>query len=169
MADDKKTKNDPSNEIDTGLVRQLAEILKETDLTEIEVERDELRIRVARELFAAPAPVQYAAAPAAAPVQAAAAPAAPAAMPSDPATIVPRAGEEVKSPMVGTAYLQASPEAPPFCKPGDKVKKGQTLLIVEAMKTMNPIQCPRDGVIKDILVGDGQPVEFGEPLVLLEA
>ncbi|MBN8530199.1 MAG: acetyl-CoA carboxylase, biotin carboxyl carrier protein, partial [Caulobacterales bacterium] len=74
-----------------------------------------------------------------------------------------------KSPMVGTAYLQASPEAPPFCKPGDKVKKGQTLLIVEAMKTMNPIQCPRDGVIKDILVGDGQPVEFGEPLVLLEA
>lgn len=168
MADDKKTKNDPSNEIDTGLVRQLAEILKETDLTEIEVERDELRIRVARELFAAPAPVQYAAAPAAAPVQAAA-PAAPAAMPSDPAAIVPRAGEEVKSPMVGTAYLQASPEAPPFCKPGDKVKKGQTLLIVEAMKTMNPIQCPRDGVIKDILVGDGQPVEFGEPLVLLEA
>jgi len=169
MADDKKTKNDPSNEIDTGLVRQLAEILKETDLTEIEVERDELRIRVARELFAAPATVQYAAAPAAAPVQAAAAPAAPAAMPSDPATIVPRAGEEVKSPMVGTAYLQASPEAPPFCKPGDKVKKGQTLLIVEAMKTMNPIQSPRDGVVADILVGDAQPVEFGEPLVLLEA
>lgn len=166
MADDKKTKND-NGDIDTALVRQLAEILKATDLTEIEVERDELRIRVAREIHVAPAQVQYAAAPAAAPVQAA--PAAPVSMPSDPATIVARAGEEVKSPMVGTAYLQASPEAPPFVKPGDKVKKGQTLLIVEAMKTMNPIQCPRDGVVKDILVGDGQPVEFGEPLVLLEA
>ncbi len=166
MADDKKTKND-NGEIDTALVRQLAEILKATDLTEIEVERDELRIRVAREIHIAPAQVQYAAAPAAAPVQAA--PAAPVSMPSDPAAIVARAGEEVKSPMVGTAYLQASPEAPPFVKPGDKVKKGQTLLIVEAMKTMNPIQAPRDGVIKDILVGDGQPVEFGEPLVLLEA
>ena len=166
MADDKKTKND-NGDIDTALVRQLAEILKATDLTEIEVERDELRIRVAREIHVAPAQVQYAAAPAAAPVQAA--PAAPASMPSDPAAIVARAGEEVKSPMVGTAYLQASPEAPPFVQPGDKVKKGQTLLIVEAMKTMNPIQCPRDGVVKDILVGDGQPVEFGEPLVLLEA
>ncbi|WP_333592735.1 acetyl-CoA carboxylase biotin carboxyl carrier protein [Brevundimonas sp.] len=166
MADDKKTKND-NGDIDTALVRQLAEILKATDLTEIEVERDELRIRVAREIHVAPAQVQYAAAPAAAPVQAA--PAAPVSMPSDPATIVARAGEEVKSPMVGTAYLQASPEAPPFVQPGDKVKKGQTLLIVEAMKTMNPIQCPRDGVVKDILVGDGQPVEFGEPLVLLEA
>ena len=169
MADDKKIKNEPSHEIDTGLVRQLAEILKETDLTEIEVERDELRIRVARELFAAPAPVQYAAAPMAAPAPPAALAAAPASMPSDPAAIVARAGEEVKSPMVGTAYLQASPEAPPFCQPGDKVKKGQTLLIVEAMKTMNPIQCPRDGVVKEILVGDAQPVEFGEPLVLLEA
>lgn len=169
MADDKKIKNEPSHEIDTGLVRQLAEILKETDLTEIEVERDELRIRVARELFAAPAPVQYAAAPMAAPAPAAAPAAPPASMPSDPATIVARSGEEVKSPMVGTAYLQASPEAPPFIKPGDKVKKGQTLLIVEAMKTMNPIQSPRDGVVKEILVGDAQPVEFGEPLVLLEA
>lgn len=166
MADDKKIKND-IGEIDTALVRQLAEILKETDLTEIEVERDELRIRVAREIHAAPAPVQYAAVPAAAPASAPAA--APASMPSDPATIVARAGEEVKSPMVGTAYLQASPEAPPFCKPGDKVKKGQTLLIVEAMKTMNPIQAPRDGVVREILVGDAQPVEFGEPLVLLEA
>ena len=169
MADDKKIKNEPSHEIDTGLVRQLAEILKETDLTEIEVERDELRIRVARELFAAPAPVQYAAAPMAAPAPAAAPAAAPASMPSDPATIVSKQGEEVKSPMVGTAYLQASPEAPPFIKPGDKVKKGQTLLIVEAMKTMNPIQSPRDGVVKEILVGDAQPVEFGEPLVLLQA
>ena len=168
MADSKtsapKLKNE---EIDTDLVRALADILNDTDLTEIEVERDDLKIRVAREVTMA-APVQYAAAPAAAPV--AAAPAAPqAAMPSDPATIVARSGEEVKSPMVGTAYLQASPEAPPFVQPGDKVKKGQTLLIVEAMKTMNPIQSPRDGVVKEVLVGDAQPVEFGEPLVLLEA
>ena len=165
MADDKKTKTD-NGDIDTALVRQLAEILKATDLTEIEVERDELRIRVAREIHAAPAQIQYAAAPAAAPAPAAAAPVS---MPSDPATIVARAGEEVKSPMVGTAYLQASPEAPPFCQPGDKVKKGQTLLIVEAMKTMNPIPSPRDGVVAEILVGDAQPVEFGEALVVLEA
>ena len=162
-----KLKNEA--EVDTTLVRQLADILNDTSLTEIEVERGELRIRVARE--AAPV-MQYAAAPmAAAPAAAAPAPAAaaPAAMPSDPATIVAKSGEEVKSPMVGTAYLQASPEAPPFVQPGDKVKKGQTLLIVEAMKTMNPIQAPRDGVVKEVLVGDAQPVEFGEPLVLLEA
>ena len=170
MADPKtsapKLKND---EIDTALVRSLADILNDTDLTEIEVERGDLKIRVAREVTMA-APVQYAAAPAAAPAPVAAAPAAPqAAMPSDPATIVARSGEEVKSPMVGTAYLQASPEAPAFVQPGDKVKKGQTLLIVEAMKTMNPIQSPRDGVVKEILVGDAQPVEFGEALVLLKA
>ena len=169
MADPKTTAPMLKNEaeIDTILVRQLADILNDTSLTEIEVERGELRIRVARE--AAPV-MQYAAAPAqAAPVAAAAPAAAPASMPSDPATIVAKSGEEVKSPMVGTAYLQASPEAPPFVQPGDKVKKGQTLLIVEAMKTMNPIQAPRDGVVREVLVGDAQPVEFGEPLVLLEA
>ena len=169
MADSKtpapKLKND---EIDTGLVRSLADILNDTDLTEIEVERGDLKIRVAREVTMA-APVQYAAAPAPAAQAPAPAAPAPASMPSDPATIVARSGEEVKSPMVGTAYLQASPEAPPFVQPGDKIKKGQTLLIVEAMKTMNPIQAPRDGVVKEILVGDAQPVEFGEPLVLLEA
>ena len=163
MADDKKN----VGEIDATLVRQLADILNETDLTEVEVERGDLRIRVAREVTVNAAPVQYAAAPAS--IAAPAAAPAPASMPSDPATIVARAGEEVKSPMVGTAYLQASPEAPPFVQPGDKVKKGQTLLIVEAMKTMNPIQAPRDGVVKEVLVGDAQPVEFGEPLVLLEA
>lgn len=170
MATDKKLDNEPSVEIDTTLVRQLADILNDTSLTEIEVERGELRIRVAREITAAPV-MQYASAPAYAP-QAATAPAAAAAplsMPSDPATIVARSGEQVKSPMVGTVYLQASPEAPPFAKVGDKVKKGQTLLIVEAMKTMNPIQSPRDGVVQEILVGDAQPVEFGEPLVVLEA
>src|SRR5688500_2486634 len=114
MADPKtpapKLKND---EIDTALVRSLADILNDTDLTEIEVERGDLKIRVAREVTMA-APVQYAPAPAA---HAAPAAAAPAAMPSDPATIVAKSGEEVKSPMVGTAYLQASPEAPPFIAP----------------------------------------------------
>jgi acetyl-CoA carboxylase biotin carboxyl carrier protein len=170
MADAKPLKNE--TEIDAALVRQLADILNDTSLTEIEVERGELRIRVAREITAAPV-VQYAAAPAQyapAPAAAAAAPAAaPASMPSDPATIVAKSGETVKSPMVGTVYLQASPEAPPFISVGATVKKGQTLLIIEAMKTMNPIQAPRDGVIADILVGDAQPVEFGEPLVTLEA
>lgn len=160
-----KLKND---EIDTALVRGLADILNDTDLTEIEVERGDLKIRVAREITVA-APMQYAPAP----VQAAPAPAptaaSPASMPSDPAAIVAKQGEEVKSPMVGTVYLQASPEAPPFIAVGDKVKKGQTLLIVEAMKTMNPIQSPRDGVVVEVLVGDAQPVEFGEALVLLEA
>jgi len=160
-----KLKND---EIDTALVRGLADILNDTDLTEIEVERGDLKIRVAREITMT-APMQYAPAP----VQAAPAPApaaaSPASMPSDPAAIVAKQGEEVKSPMVGTVYLQASPEAPPFIAVGDKVKKGQTLLIVEAMKTMNPIQSPRDGVVVEVLVGDAQPVEFGEALVLLEA
>ncbi|MDP1912597.1 acetyl-CoA carboxylase biotin carboxyl carrier protein [Brevundimonas sp.] len=169
MADPKTPAPELKNEsgIDTTLVRQLADILNDTSLTEIEVEQGELRIRVAREVVAAPV-MQYSAAPPAhvpAPVAAAS----PASMPSDPATIVAKSGEEVKSPMVGTVYLQASPEAPPFAQAGDKVKKGQTLLIVEAMKTMNPIQSPRDGVVKEILVGDAQPVEFGEPLVLLEA
>ncbi|CAN5301813.1 acetyl-CoA carboxylase biotin carboxyl carrier protein [soil metagenome] len=169
MADPKsppKLKNDV--EIDTSLVRQLADILNDTSLTEIEVERGELRIRVAREITAPPV-MHYAATPQTGYATAPAAPAAaPVAMPSDPATIVAKAGEQVKSPMVGTVYLQASPEAAAFIKAGDTVKKGQTLLIVEAMKTMNPIQAPRDGVVADILVGDGQPVEYGEPLVLLE-
>ena len=169
MADAKPLKNDPVVEIDAALVRQLADILNDTSLTEIEVERGELRIRVAREITAAPV-MQYAAAPhPATPAPAPAAAAAPVSMPSDPATIVAKSGEPVKSPMVGTVYLQASPEAPAFIKPGDTVKKGQTLLIIEAMKTMNPIQAPRDGVVADILVGDAQPVEYGEALVLLES
>nr|WP_312161845.1 acetyl-CoA carboxylase biotin carboxyl carrier protein [Brevundimonas diminuta] len=160
--------DDKNKNIDADLVRSLADILNDTDLTEIEVERGDLKIKVKREITVAAAPIQYAAAPA--PVaQAAPAAAAPLSMPSDPATIVARAGEEVKSPMVGTAYLQPAPGADPFIKVGDKVKKGQTLVIVEAMKTMNPIQSPRDGVVAEILVGDAQPVEFGEALVVLEA
>ncbi|MES2833092.1 MAG: acetyl-CoA carboxylase biotin carboxyl carrier protein [Pseudomonadota bacterium] len=168
MADDKKTLKNEHAGIDATLVRQLAEILKDTDLTEIEVERDELRIRVAREITVA-APMQYAVAPQQqAPAAAPAAPV-PASMPSDPATIVSRSGEDVKSPMVGTVYLSPAPGSDPFVKAGDKVKKGQTLLIIEAMKTMNPIQAPRDGVLLEMVVGDAQPVEFGERLAVLEA
>lgn len=159
--------DDKNKHIDAELVRSLADILNDTDLTEIEVERGDLKIKVKREVTVAAAPIQYAAAPA--PVAHAAPAAAPVSMPSDPATIVARSGEEVKSPMVGTAYLQPAPGSDPFVKAGDKVKKGQTLLIVEAMKTMNPIQAPRDGVVAEILVGDAQPVEFGEALVVLEA
>ena len=163
MSDDKH-KNDA---IDAGLIRSLADILNDTDLTEIEVERGDLKIKVKREVTVAAAPIQYAAAPA--PVaHAAPAAAAPLSMPSDPATIVARAGEEVKSPMVGTAYLQPAPGADPFIKVGDKVKKGQTLVIVEAMKTMNQIPAHRSGTVTRVLVNDAQPVEYGEPLVVIE-
>ncbi|MFN9251450.1 MAG: acetyl-CoA carboxylase biotin carboxyl carrier protein [Brevundimonas sp.] len=155
--------------VDTTLVRQLADILKETELTEIEVERVDLKIKVKREITVASAPITYAAAPAPVAQTAPAAAPAPPVMPSDATTIVARAGEEVKSPMVGTAYLSPAPGTDAFVKPGDKVRKGQTLLNVEARKTMNPITSPRDGVVAEIVVGDAQPVEFGEPLVVLEA
>ncbi|WP_184719445.1 acetyl-CoA carboxylase biotin carboxyl carrier protein [Caulobacter sp.] len=155
--------------IDARLVRKLADILKDTGLSEIEVEHAGLKIRVARELTAAPvnyvqAPAPaYAPAPAAAPVAAAPAPAAEAA----PAPAAVR-GDAVKSPMVGTAYLSSQPGADPFIKVGDTVTAGQTLLIVEAMKTMNPIAAPKAGKVVEILVADAQPVEFGEPLVVIE-
>jgi len=153
-----------SASIDPRLVRKLADILTDTGLTEIEVEQEGVRIRVARQLTAAAAPVTYAVAPpAAAPAPAAAA--APAAAPTAPAAPV---GEPVKSPMVGTVYLQAKPGDPPFVRVGDKVAAGQTLLIVEAMKTMNPIASPRAGVVLQILAEDATPVEFGEALVILE-
>ncbi len=153
--------------IDTRVVRKLADILKDTGLTEIEVESGGLKIRVAREVtvqhMAAPAVHQVAAAPmAAAPAPvAAAAPVAEAAAPA-------HNGETVKSPMVGTIYLQATPGSDPFVKVGQTVTQGQTLLIVEAMKTMNPIPAPKAGKIVEILVADAQPVEFGEPLVIIE-
>ena len=156
--------SDKHTAIDADLVRALANILNETELTEIEIEKDDLKIKVKREITVAAAPVTYAAAPA--PVAAAAPAVAAAAAPAAPAK---RSGEEVKSPMVGTAYLQPAPGSDPFIAVGAKVKKGQTLLIVEAMKTMNPIIAPRDGVVAEILVGDAQPIEFGEALVVLEA
>ena len=154
--------------IDARLVRKLADILKDTGLSEIEVEHAGLKIRVARELTAAPA-TTYVQAPqayapqAAAPVAAASAVEAPAAAPAARA-----AGDLVKSPMVGTVYMSSQPGADAFIKVGDTVAAGQTLLIVEAMKTMNPISAPKAGKVVEILVADAQPVEFGEPLVIVE-
>jgi acetyl-CoA carboxylase biotin carboxyl carrier protein len=152
--------------IDPKLVRKLADILADTGLTEIEVEQGGMKIRVARQVSVASAPATYTA-----PV-ASAAPApvsTPAASPAAPAAeaAAPR-GQEVKSPMVGTVYLKPSPDAANFIKVGDKVAAGQTLLIVEAMKTMNPIPAPAAGVVLAVLVDDAQPVEFGEPLVIIE-
>jgi acetyl-CoA carboxylase biotin carboxyl carrier protein len=167
---DKKSANGSS--IEPGLVRELAAILSETGLTEIEVEHGELKLRLAKTTYAAPlaaAPMAYA------PAQAAAAPthAAQSAPPhaSAPAPQVtdfrkdPRA---VLSPMVGTAYLASEPGAAVFVKEGDSVAAGQTLLIVEAMKTFNPIAAPRAGKVTKLLISDAQPVEFGEALLLLE-
>ena len=156
-------------ESDIDFIRALAELLRENDLTEIEVNRDygdedALTVRVARQVAAvvtqaapAPAPVAAAAAPASA------APAAPsaAADPAEDPGVVP-------SPMVGTAYLSPEPDTPAFVKVGDPVTEGQTVLIIEAMKTMNQIAAPRAGRIKRLLVADGQPVEFGAPLFILE-
>lgn len=159
MAEAKPPK-DGADSIDPKLVRKLADILTDTGLTEIEVEQGGLKIRVARQVTMSQAPVTYAA-PVAAAAPASAAAAAPA------AEVAPR-GQAVKSPMVGTVYLRPSPEAEAFVKVGDRVAAGQTLLIVEAMKTMNPIPAPTAGVILEILVGDAQPVEFGEPLVVIE-
>jgi len=156
----------PVDPIDPRLVRKLADILKETELTEIEVEQGDLKIRVARTLTAAPV-AAYAAPVAAAPVAAAAPAPAPVAA---PAAEAPKAAakDAVKSPMVGTVYLAPQPGAATFIKVGDKVKAGQTLLIIEAMKTMNPIPSPKDGTVSEILVSDAQPVEFGEGLVVID-
>jgi acetyl-CoA carboxylase biotin carboxyl carrier protein len=155
----------PADPFDARLVRKLADILTDTGLTEIEVEHGELKIRVARTMTAAPVAYAAAPAPAAAPAAAAPAAAAPAAEAAPAAQI---RGDAVKSPMVGTVYLQPQPGADPFVKVGDTVTAGQTLMIVEAMKTMNPIPAPKGGKIVEILVGDGQPVEFGEPLAVIE-
>src|ERR1700761_7138797 len=149
------------NGIDQALIRDLANILNETDLTEIEVEQDALRIRVSRagtpQYVQAPAYAAAAPAAAAAPV-AAAAPAAPA---RNPANLV-------NAPMVGTAYMAPAPGASAFIQVGATVKEGQTLLIIEAMKTMNQIPSPKSGKVTEILVEDGRPVEYGEALVIIE-
>lgn len=151
--------SDAKSAIDKTMIRDLAALMDETGLTEIEIEQNAMRLRVARQ----PAPMAAYApmpAPAAAPV-AAAASAAPA-----------KAGAEhpgtVKSPMVGTAYRSPEPGAQPFVEIGAKVQSGQTVLIVEAMKTMNHIPAPKPGTVVQIMVQDGQPVEYGEPLFIIE-
>jgi acetyl-CoA carboxylase biotin carboxyl carrier protein len=158
MTDKTKT-SDGEMHVDIDLVRQLAQVLDETKLTEIEVEDGDRKVRVARTVTAAPAPIAYAPAPAAAPAVAAdvAAPAAAAV-----------AANAVKSPMVGTVYLSPNPEAKAFVATGQQVKAGDTLLIIEAMKVMNPILAPAAGTVKAVLVENGQPVEFDQPLVVVE-
>jgi acetyl-CoA carboxylase biotin carboxyl carrier protein len=148
-------------QVDVDLIRELAEMLDATNLTEIEVEDGDRKIRVARTLSAAPV---LAAAPVAA---AAPAPAAAPAAVEAPAAAAPSANA-VKSPMVGTAYLAADPDAPAFISVGKQVRAGETLLIVEAMKVMNQIPAPAAGTVKAILVENGQPVEFDQPLVIVE-
>ena len=146
--------------VDTALIKELAELLSANELTEIEVEDGDRKIKVKRE--SAPV-VSYApaAAPAAAAAPIAAAPVAQAAAPAAPV-------DAVKSPMVGTAFLAAEPGAKPFIAVGSAVKQGDTLLIIEAMKTMNQIPAPRAGTVIQILIEDGQPVEFAEPLMIIE-
>ena len=155
-----KGKDDP---VDFEMVRRLADLLNETGLSEIEIEHGELRVRVARGL----SPAEYETIP----VQPAGLISAPqpaiASAPAPQPVAEPR-GEVVKSPMVGTAYRQPNPGAESFVLPGAQVAAGQTLLIIEAMKTMNPVAAPRAGRVLEILVEDGQPVEFGQPLVVLE-
>lgn len=153
-------------QVDVDLVRQLAELLDATHLTEIEVEEGDRKIRVARKAAAQAAPLHYAPQPlAAAP---AAAPAAPAAAEAGAMAPTTPAANAVKSPMVGTAYLAAEPGAKPFIAVGQSVAAGDTLLIVEAMKVMNPITAPTAGTVRQILIENGQPVEFDQPLVVVE-
>ncbi|MCM8733319.1 acetyl-CoA carboxylase biotin carboxyl carrier protein [Azospirillum sp. A1-3] len=147
-----------SFDIDGDLVRKLADLLRETGLSEIEFAEGEKRIRVTRPTAAQTVAVQAAQVLAAAPVAAAAAPA---------GKPVNHPGA-VTSPMVGTAYLAAEPGGTPFVRPGDVVKAGQTIMIIEAMKVMNPIKAPRGGTVAEVLVSDAQPVEFGEVLLIIE-
>jgi acetyl-CoA carboxylase biotin carboxyl carrier protein len=151
--------------VDAELVRQLAELLDDNQLTEIEVEDGDRRIVVKRQVAVAQS-VHGVAAPA--PASAAPAPAAPSE--SAPAAEVSPASHPgaVKSPMVGTVYLSGEPGARPFVTPGGPVAEGDTLLIIEAMKVMNPITAPRSGTVRQVFVQDGQPVEFDQPLVIIE-
>jgi len=159
MARQPADKSSSSKNDDSALIRELALLLDETSLTEIEIERAGLRVRVARNIsVAASMPANYLPAATAAAV---------ATQPAAVADIAKHPGV-VPSPMVGTAYWAPEPGAKPFIEVGTKVAAGQTLLIIEAMKTMNQIPSPRAGTVTQILVEDGQPVEFGEPLVIIE-
>lgn len=148
-------------EMDTEFVRKLAEILEENDLGEIELADGDRKIRIAR-----PA-VTYAAAPMAVPAGATPVAAAPSTAPPAASDLAKHAGA-VKSPMVGTAYLAPEPGKPNFVSIGDKVTAGQTVLIIEAMKTFNPIKAPKAGTVMQILIENAQPVEFGEALMIVE-
>lgn len=171
--EDNKTAAAPDNAADIAFVKALAEVLRDNDLGELQVERGHkgnarLSVRISKHGELAPQPPVYAAAPVAAaaapaPAPAGASPAAPAS--SEDPTKLPGA---VTSPMVGTVYLSAEPGADPFVKVGDKVAEGDTLLIVEAMKTMNHIPAPKSGTVKRILVEDGAAVEYGAPLMIVE-
>lgn len=151
---------------DAGMVRELAAILREADLGEVEVEHEGLRIRVSKATSMAPvAPTVVHAPAAAAPASAAAA--APAAAPAAPAAAT-APSNAITSPMVGTVYLSPEPGSKVFVNAGDKVKKGDTLMLIEAMKTFNPVIADAAGTVKEILVADAQPVEFGEALIVVE-
>jgi acetyl-CoA carboxylase biotin carboxyl carrier protein len=149
------------NDVDQQLIRDLAGILDDTNLTEIEVESGDFRVRVSRQAAATQAFSIPAAMPAAVP-----APQASAVV--QPAAVADTAKNAVPSPMVGTAYRSPAPGTDPFISVGQSVREGQTLLIIEAMKTMNQIPSPRAGTVSAILVEDGQPVEYGEPLVVID-
>jgi acetyl-CoA carboxylase biotin carboxyl carrier protein len=165
MAQSPKGAKDGDMRIDARLVRQLAQLLTDNTLTEIEVEDGDRRIKVKREPAVLVGGHAVAAAPAAAPAPA---PAAPAQFGAEPAASEAAInGNAVKSPMVGTAFLSPEPGAKPFVTVGDKVKAGDTLLIVEAMKVMNPITAPAAGTVTQLLVSDGQPVEFDQPLAVI--
>ncbi len=147
--------------VELDLVRALAELLDETGLSEIEVKDGDRAVKVRRDAV----PPAFAASPAAA---AAAPPPAPAAEPASPLAELRRNPGLVTSPMVGTAYLAPEPGAAPFVSVGDRVEEGQTLLIIEAMKVMNPIPAPRAGTVRSILVANAQPVEYDQPLAVIE-
>jgi acetyl-CoA carboxylase biotin carboxyl carrier protein len=149
-----------SKEFDDDLVRRLAGLLDETGLGEIEYAHKDFRIRVAR-------PVASASYAVAAPAPAAA-PAPSSASTPDAAPAAVETGETVPSPIVGTAYIAPSPDAAPYAAVGSTVQKGQTVMLIEAMKVMNPITAPRAGVVKQVMVENGQPVEYGQPLLILE-
>ncbi|MGC1577337.1 MAG: acetyl-CoA carboxylase biotin carboxyl carrier protein [Beijerinckiaceae bacterium] len=153
-----------SNPFDTDSVRELANLLAETDLTEIEVQKGDLRVRVVRTLTLPVAAVAPAPAVPLAVAEAFADAASSAAARSD----AQRKQNTVTSPMVGTAYRRPAPEARPFVEIGSAVKEGERILLIEAMKTFNEITAPRSGTVSEILVEDGQPVEFGEPLMVIE-
>lgn len=148
-----------SFDIDGDLIRKLADLLRETGLTEVEFAEGERRIRVTRQTSVAAVSV-------AAPVAAAPVPPPNAARPGTGAAQVPPGA--VTSPMVGTAYISPEPGAPPYARIGEQVKAGQTVMIIEAMKVMNPIKAPRSGTVTQVLVTDAQPVEFGEVLLIIE-